>query len=259
MTANRSSHSDHVQRDVGEVGQDVGRAGAKSVKGGRRRPRRRPSAWAVPAPVEQVVHATSPVTLSRSRATVADREDDAGEDHGGEEDLEGDGVPEGGALPGRHDAQGAVEPAHVPVGLHGVGDLRRVVGAELPDGVDLANAPSSAVAAVTMKRKPVVLAMKVGNIGEPTRVVLGAPFAGELGVLLVHQQAEVRREEADQDERDDQDVDDEEAGMRTPVPGRLSAPQERHQVAADERDRWRWSSRCATRRPISGRRAASTR
>ena len=35
-------------------------------------------------------------------------------------------------------------------------------------GLIWANAPSSAVAAVTMKRNPVVLAMKVGNMGEPT-------------------------------------------------------------------------------------------
>ena len=35
-------------------------------------------------------------------------------------------------------------------------------------GLIWAKAPSRAVAAVTMKRKPVVLAMNVGNIGEPT-------------------------------------------------------------------------------------------
>ena len=70
----------------------------------------------------------SPVTRrSRTGHSDADGEDEAGEDHGGQEDLEGDGVAPAGELPGRHDAQRAVEPAHVPVGLHGVGDLGRVV------------------------------------------------------------------------------------------------------------------------------------
>ena len=47
-----------------------------------------------------------------------------------------------------------------------------------------------------MKRKPVVLAMKVGNMGEPTTLCSVRPSPGELGVLLAHQQAEVGPDEA---------------------------------------------------------------
>ena len=49
-----------------------------------------------------------------------------------------------------------------------------------------------------MKRNPVVLAMKVGNIGEPTTLCLGPALARELGVLLAHQQGQVGADEAEQ-------------------------------------------------------------
>ena len=44
-----------------------------------------------------------------------------------------------------------------------------------------------------MNRKPVVLAMKVGNMGEPTTLFSVLPLPGELGVLLAHQQPQVGR------------------------------------------------------------------
>ena len=145
--------------------------------------------------------------------------------------------PEGRELPRRHDAQGAVEPAHVPVGLHGVGDLGRVVGAELPDRVDLGEGTEQ-------RRRRRHHEEEAGGLGHEGRehrradhVVLGAALARELGVLLAHQQAEVRREQPDQDERDDQDVDDEEARDDDAAARELAAPEERDQVAADEGDR----------------------
>ena len=69
-----------------------------------------------------------------------DVEDEAREEHRRQEHLEGDGVAPADPLPAGHDAQRPVEPAHVPVGLDGVGDLVRLVLAELPDGVDLREA-----------------------------------------------------------------------------------------------------------------------
>ena len=45
-------------------------------------------------------------------------------------------------------------------------------------GLICANAPSSADAAATMKRKPVVLAMNVGNMGEPTTLSSVRPSPG---------------------------------------------------------------------------------
>jgi len=42
-------------------------------------------------------------------------------------------------------------------------------------GLIWANAPSNAMVPVTMKRNPVVLAMKVGNMGEPTTLVSVRP------------------------------------------------------------------------------------
>ena len=154
----------------------------------------------------------SPVNLrSIMGHAIADGEDEAGEHHRGQEHLEGDGVPEAGELPRRHDAQGAVEPAHVPVGLHGVGDLGRVVGAELPDGVDLGEGPEQRRGRRHHEEEPGGLGHEGREHRRAHHVVLGAPLAGELRVLLAHQQAQVRREQPDQDQRDDQHVDDEEA------------------------------------------------
>ena len=72
-----------------------------------------------------------------------------------------------------------------------------------------------------MKRKPVVLAMNVGNMGEPTTLSSVRPSSGELGVLLAHQQTEVRRRQPQQrNSGNDQDVDDEEARDDRCHPGR---------------------------------------
>ena len=51
--------------------------------------------------------------------------------------------------------------------------------------------------------------MKFGYIGEPTTLLLGPARPRELGVLLVHEEAEVRGEQAEDDERDDEHVQDE--------------------------------------------------
>ena len=81
-------------------------------------------------------------------------------------------------LPRREDSQRAVQESHVPVGLHGVGDARRVVRPELPDRVDLRERAESAVTPPTMNKNPVVLAMKTGNIGEPTTFSSVLPLPG---------------------------------------------------------------------------------
>ena len=70
-----------------------------------------------------------------------------------------------------------------------------------------------------MKRKPVVLAMKVGNIGEPTTLCLGASLAGELGVLLAHQQAQVGADQAEHDQGMSRTWMMKNRGMMIPLPG----------------------------------------
>ena len=64
-------------------------------------------------------------------------EDDARQDDRRYQDLERDGVAPTMERPRRPYSKCAVEEAHVPVRLDGVGDARRVVGTELPDRVDL--------------------------------------------------------------------------------------------------------------------------
>ena len=83
-----------------------------------------------------------------------------------------------------------------------------------------------------MNRKPVVLAMKVGNIGEPTTLCSVLPLPAELGVLLFDQQAEVGGEQPDQDERHDQHVEDEEPRDDHPVARVVATEEEEGQVGA---------------------------
>ena len=116
------------------------------------------------------------------------------------------------------------------------------------------------MAAVTMKRKPVVLAMKVGNIGEPTTLCSVRPSPGNWVCFWRTSRPRWADEQPDEDERDDQDVDDEEARDDDPGARELPAPEERHQVAADEGDRLGDGVPDAQARcPRSGRRAASSR
>ena len=61
-------------------------------------------------------------------------------------------------------------------------------------------------------------------------------FAGELGVLLAHEQEQVRADEPDDDEREDQHVQDEEARDDRRA-GEVAAEEEEREVGADERDR----------------------
>jgi hypothetical protein len=88
-------------------------------------------------------------------------------------------------------------------------------------GLIWAKAPSSAMT-------PGDHEQEAGGLGHEDRehrradhVVLGSALAGELGVLLAHQQPEVRADQADHDQRHDQDVEDEEARDDRSVPGKL--------------------------------------
>ena len=262
ITAKRKNHSTTLSDTWKKLASTSVELAAKSVNSSAK--------MATPAAVRlglsrgrssRLCSSVSPVILTSSAGhSMREREDEAGEHHGRQEDLERDGVAPDGQLPGRHDAQRAVEPAHVPVGLDGVGDLGRVVRAELPDRVDLGEGPEQRRG----RRHHEEEAGGLGHEGREHRraddVVLGPALALELRVLLAHQQAEVRREQPDQDERDDQDMDDEEARNDDARARELPAPQERHQVAADEGDRLGDGVADAQARcPRSGRRAASSR
>ena len=109
--------------------------------------------------------------------------------------------PQPDPLPAGHDAQGPVEPAHVPVGLHGVGDLVRLVLAELPDGVDLGEAAQQEDDRGDHEQEPGGLGHERGEHRRADHVVLGLPLPRELGVLLFDQQAEVGGEQPDEDQR----------------------------------------------------------
>ena len=81
-----------------------------------------------------------------------------------------------------------------------------------------------------------VLAMKVGNIGEPTTLCSVRPSPANWVCFWRTSRPRWAESRPEQDERDDQDVDDEEARDDDAGPGELAAPQEGDQVAADEGD-----------------------
>ena len=136
------------------------------------------------------------------------REHEARDDDGRDEHVEAEGVAPGVELEVGHEPEGAVEPAHVPVGLRARRDLRRCVGAEQPDRVDARHRRQQNRDAEDDEEEATGLGGVDREEPEADHVVLGAPGPGPLGVLLVPDQHQVRRDQAEDDPGDQQDVDD---------------------------------------------------
>src|ERR1700722_1610528 len=116
----------------------------------------------------------------------------SGQDDGRYEDFEGDVVAKAMEGPRRPYSKCAVEETHVPVGLDGVGDSRRVVGTELPDRVDLSESTEQRGDAADDEEESCGLGDEDRVHRRADDVLLGATAAGELRVLLANQQEEVR-------------------------------------------------------------------
>ena len=94
----------------------------------------------------------------------------------------------------------------------------------------------------------------------PDDVVLGLARPGEVGVFLVPEDGQVPAEQARDEAREQELVDDEQPREEAPVPGKAPAPDVERQPGADERDATgRSRRRPAGRNPKAGRRAASSR
>ncbi len=89
---------------------------------------------------------------------------------------------------------------------------------------------------VVRNKKPVVFAMKFGNIGTPTTFRGLWPAPRELGVLLADEQAEMGADEQGDDRRKDEHVEDEEP-RDDGVSREVASEEEEGHVAADERHR----------------------
>ena len=138
-------------------------------------------------------------------------------------------------LPVRCDTDSTLEPTHVPVRLGSSGDLARVVGAELPDRVDLHEGAHEGQDAEDHEEE----ATGLGGIHREQRVahdvLLRPSGARVLGVLVVHDQGEVRGHQAQQQGRDQQDVHHVETGHDRGA-GELAVEDEELNPRAHQRD-----------------------
>ena len=130
--------------------------------------------------------------------------------------------------PGGDDAQQAVGPAHVPVGLRAGRHLGRVVGAELPHRVDRQQAAHEGDDAEDHEEEPTGLGGVHGQHRVADDVLLGAAGPGPLRVLVVDEQQHVGGDQREQDARDQQHVDDVEARDDRLARELAAEEQERH-------------------------------
>ena len=88
-----------------------------------------------------------------------------------------------------------------------------------------------------MKRKPVVLAMKVGNMGEPTTLCSVRPLPGNWVCFWLTSKPRWAASSPTRMSGHDQHVDDEEAGDDHAGAREVAAEEEEAEVGADEGDR----------------------
>ena len=145
-------------------------------------------------------------------------------------------MAEGRELPGGPNTQGTVEEAHIEVGLHGVGNTRRVVEAELPNRVDLGEGAEQGNHATDHEQETRRLGHEDREHGRTHDIVLRPSLTGELRVLLANQQEQVRAHETQQHQRNDQHVNDEEARDDGRA-GKVATKEKEGNVGTDDRER----------------------
>ena len=115
-------------------------------------------------------------------------------------------MPEQVELPRRPEADEAVGPHHVEVGLAARRNLGGLVGAELPDRVDLQQATHHAENAGRHREERAGLDRENRHDPNADDVGLRAAWTGELRVLLEPHHRQVHTDEREDDARDQQDV-----------------------------------------------------
>ena len=184
----RGEHEHDVERERGHADRSAGRRVARAV--------------------EQVV-----LALVASHPGLDPRVDTRGrvhqrdEGHGAEEDVHAPGETEQLEFEEtRQEAQGAVGEAHVPVRLRTGRDGGRVVRTVGPDRVDRHQRRDDRQDAEHHEEEATSLGGVDRHQREADDVLVGAAGAGELGVLVDHDQDDVRGEQADEHGRQQQDV-----------------------------------------------------
>ncbi len=190
----------------------------------------------VARPVGEVVLAAVPGDPGLQERPAPDEQQHGREDHQRDEHPEVQGVAAPDAdLPAGHHADQALGEAHVPVRLGVRGHLVGPVRAVRPDRVDRGDRRHRRDHAEDQEEEAARLGHVDRHQGHPDHVLVGPAGPGELGVLVVEDQDQVRREQAQHDPRDQQDVDGEQP--RDDVGAReLPAEHEELQVGADDRD-----------------------
>ncbi len=130
----------------------------------------------------------------------------------------------------------ALGEAHVPVRLGPCRDLRGDVGSVVPDRVDLEETGHDAQHADIGDEEPGRLERERRQDADPDDVALRLAGAGELGVLLVPDQAQVHADQRRQDPRNEQHVQDVETRIDHTGTWILATPQQPVQPGADHRD-----------------------
>ena len=127
------------------------------------------------------------------RPHLQDTERDARKQDRREEDI-GDHVAEAHDLPARHDTKRPIEPAHVPVRLHGIAHLVRHVRAVEPNGVDLEERAEDARDRDRQEHETGRFRNEGGPQRRPDNVPGRVAASGELRVFLADEHSEVSAE-----------------------------------------------------------------
>jgi hypothetical protein len=190
----------------------------------------------VPGPVVDVV-----IRLVPGRPPLKERPQRRAAQHDGQRHRERDEhaqrqrVPQEVDLPGRHDPQRALEQPHVEVGLRRRGDGHRGVRPVQPDRVDLSEGGQQGQRREDEEEPGPALGHEIREERLPDHVLLSLPQPRHLGVLLVHHDEQVRRDQRQDQPRNQQHVQ-EVHPRQDRVPGERPAEQEESEVGADDRD-----------------------
>ena len=224
-----------VQRDVELQRDDVVHAGEgqQDVERDRRRADRGAGRSVTRALQQVVVGVVAGELLLQERVGDQQGEDQAHTDS--HPDTLRDGVSEEVELPRRPQPDQTVGPHHVEVGLAARRHLGRVVGAQVPDRVDLQQATHQTQDAHRDGEERAGLDGEHRHDAHTDHVGLGAAGAGELGVLLEPDQGQVHTDERQDDARDQQDVQRVQA-RNDDVAGEVAAEQRPVHPGADQRD-----------------------
>ncbi len=173
--------------------------------------------------------------LLEERVEVQHQEEKPRQHHRGQQHVPHQRVAGDHVLPGRHQAQRALEEADVPVGLGVGGDLVGAVGPVGPYGVDLGEGAEEAQRARHHQQQARGLRGELRDHRLAHHVAVGPAGGAPLGVLEVHHEEEVHGDEGEEHaghEHHVHDVQPRDDGLA----GEGAPPDEEAQVGAHDGD-----------------------